>query len=110
MPKARTNQEWIQELGTSDDLQSAAIEDLRGILLRGASYTFQRNLGDLAHFNPDELSQLAEDCAQEALIAILKCLSDFRGESKFTTWAYKFAINISLTMARRERWKGVSLD
>ena len=37
-------------------------------------------------------------------------LSDFRGDSKFTTWAYKFAINIALTAARRERWRGVSLD
>jgi RNA polymerase sigma-70 factor (ECF subfamily) len=37
-------------------------------------------------------------------------LSDFRGDSKFTTWAYKFAINISMMAARRERWKGVSLD
>src|SRR4030095_14468650 len=37
-------------------------------------------------------------------------LSDFRGDSKFTTWAYKFAVNIALMTARRERWKGVSLD
>lgn len=37
-------------------------------------------------------------------------LSDFRGDSKFTTWAYKFAVNIALMAARRERWRGVSLD
>jgi RNA polymerase sigma-70 factor (ECF subfamily) len=53
---------------------------------------------------------LAEDCAQEALMAVLARLPDFRGDSKFTTWAYKFAVNIALTAARRERWRGVSLD
>ena len=80
------------------------------ILVRAAAYTFGRNLGDLEAFGPGQIEQLAEDCAQEALLAILNNLAKFRGESKFTTWAYKFAINISLTMARRERWKGVSLD
>jgi RNA polymerase sigma-70 factor (ECF subfamily) len=53
---------------------------------------------------------LAEDCAQDALNSVLFHLSDFRGESQFTTWAYKFGINTALSRARRERWKAVSLD
>jgi RNA polymerase sigma-70 factor (ECF subfamily) len=110
MSELRTNQEWRQALESTGELQNAAIEDLRVLLRRAAAYTFQRNLGDLSTHNPDQIQQLAEDCAQEALLAILKNLSGFRGESKFTTWAYKFAVNISLTMLRRERWKGVSLD
>jgi len=110
MSKPRTNEAWIEELKSPGDLQQAAIEDLRMILVRAAAYTFGRNLGDLEAFGPGQIEQLAEDCAQEALLAILNNLAKFRGESKFTTWAYKFAINISLTMARRERWKGVSLD
>ena len=110
MSKPRTNEAWIEELRSPGDLQQAAIEDLRMILVRAAAYTFGRNLGDLEAFGPGQIEQLAEDCAQEALLAILNNLAKFRGESKFTTWAYKFAINISLTMARRERWKGVSLD
>jgi RNA polymerase sigma-70 factor (ECF subfamily) len=56
------------------------------------------------------LDALAEDCAQEALSAIVQRLHDFRGESRFTTWAYAFAINVALTAARRERWASVSLD
>lgn len=71
--------------------------------MRAVLYLFNRNLG--------ELSALArEDCAQEALIAIMNHLSDFRGDSKFTTWVYKFAVNIALMAARQERWRGVSLD
>lgn len=110
MLRSRTNLEWLQELEANGELQNAAIVDLRILLLRAAFYTFNRNLGDLANFSQEEIQQMAEDCAQEALLSILKSISNFRGESKFTTWAYKFAINISLTMARRERWKGVSLD
>ena len=110
MPNARTNDEWLQDLNANGELQEAAIADLRNLLLRAALYFFSRNLGDFTGLNHDEILQRAEDCAQDALIALMNHLQDFRGDSKFTTWAYKFAINIALMTARRERWKGVSLD
>lgn len=90
--------------------QEAAIADLRDLLLRAALYFFSRNLNDFEKNSGEEISQRAEDAAQDALIAVMKHLPDFRGDSKFTTWAYKFAINIALMAARRERWKNVSLD
>jgi len=110
MSNTRTNEEWLDHLNASGTLQEAAIADLRDLLLRAALYFFNRNLGDFGGLNRDEILQRAEDCAQEALLAVLNHLSDFRGDSKFTTWAYKFAINIAMMTARRERWKGVSLD
>ncbi len=110
MSKARTNQDWLRDLNASGATQEAAIADLRDLLLRAALYFFSRNLNDFENNNGDEILQRAEDCAQDALIAVMKHLSDFRGDSKFTTWAYKFSINIALMAARRERWKGVSLD
>jgi RNA polymerase sigma-70 factor (ECF subfamily) len=58
----------------------------------------------------DQILQIAEDCAQDALIAVMNHLADFRGESKFTTWAYRFAINNALVTARREYWKGKSIE
>ena len=110
MPVHRSNQEWLLDLGSSGESQNAAIEDLRNALLRAALYTFQGQLGNLAQFSQLEIQQLAEDCTQEALVSILKHLPEFRGESKFLTWAYKFAVNLGLTAARREQWKGMSLD
>jgi RNA polymerase sigma-70 factor, ECF subfamily len=110
MAKTRNNQEWLQELTASGSVQDAAISDLRELLLRAALYFFSRNLGDFQGLGREEILQRAEDCAQDALIAVLDHLSDFRGDSKFTTWAYKFAINIAMVTARRERWKWVSLD
>ena len=110
MSNTRTNEEWLQDLNASGPTQEAAIADLRDLLLRAALYFFSRNLGDFQGLNRDEITQRAEDCAQDALIAVMDHLSDFRGDSKFSTWAYKFSINIALMAARRERWKGISLD
>src|SRR5574339_1303069 len=110
MSKPRTNQEWLHALNAGGSLQESAIVDLRDLLLRAALYFFSRNLNDFAGSSRDEILQQAEDCAQDALIAIMNHLSDFRGDSKFTTWAYKFAINIALMAARHERWRGMSLD
>src|SRR5512135_2933175 len=110
MTITRTNQAWMKELTAGGATQEAAINDLRQILLRAALYFFSRNLGDFGGLSRDEILQRAEDCAQDALIDIMKHLLEFRGDSKFSTWAYKFAINKALMTARRERWKGVSLD
>jgi RNA polymerase sigma-70 factor, ECF subfamily len=106
----RTNEEWLQDLNATGEMQEAALGDLRHLLFRAALYFFSRNLDDLNGMNREEILQCAEDCAQEALIAVMNHLSDFRGDSKFTTWVYKFAINMALMTARRERWKEVSLD
>ncbi len=110
MSESRTNQEWLDDLNAGGAAQEAAIADLRNVLLRAALFFFSRNPSDLAGLSHDEALQQAEDCAQDALLAVMRHLADFRGDSKFSTWAYKFAINIALTAARRERWKGVSLD
>lgn len=110
MANTRTNEEWLEELRASGAKQEAAIADLRNLLLRTVLFFFSHNLRDFERLARDEILQLAEDCAQDALIAVMNHLSDFRGDSKFTTWVYKFGVNIALMAARRERWRGVSLD
>ena len=110
MSNTRTNKEWLSDLRAEGETQEAAIADLRQLLLRTVLFFFSRNPGDFGGLAREDILQRAEDCAQEALIAILNHLADFRGDSKFTTWAYKFAINIALMTARRERWKNISLD
>src|SRR5215212_9555979 len=51
-----------------------------------------------------------EDFAQEALLRITGNLDSFRGESRFTTWAKKIAMNVALTELKRRRWRDVSLQ
>jgi RNA polymerase sigma-70 factor (ECF subfamily) len=110
MQAARTNQEWLQALSNLDDHQSEALTDLRDLLLRAALYTLVAHPEDLRAVHEQERMALAEDSAQDALQAVLARLQHFRGESLFTTWAYKFGVNITLTRLRKERWKLVSLD
>jgi RNA polymerase sigma-70 factor (ECF subfamily) len=110
MTSTRTNEEWLHDLNAGGALQESAISDLRDLLLRAVLFFFSRNPGDFDKLSRAETLQLAEDCAQDALIAVLNHLSDFRGDSKFTTWAYKFAINKALMTARRERRRGISVD
>ena len=108
--RPRSNAEWLVALEGAGDEQAAALTDLRKYLVRAALFTLTRALHYVGHLESSTLGQLAEDCAQEALSAILQRLHDFRGTSRFTTWAYAFAVNMALTAARRERWASVSLD
>ena len=77
MTSTRTNEEWLHDLRESGVEQENAIADLQDILLRAVLYFFNRNLGDLSGLSREETLQLAEDCAQEALIAVLNHLSGF---------------------------------
>lgn len=108
--KPRSNGEWLESLRASGEEQAAALGDLRAYLLRAARYALYRRGSRLAHRGPGDLDQMAEDCAQEALLAILPRLGEFRGDSRFTTWAYAFAVHAALVAARREAWKAVPLD
>jgi RNA polymerase sigma-70 factor (ECF subfamily) len=108
--KPRTNTEWINTLSGSGSDQAAALADLRTYLLRAALFTLHRHRGRLEHLGARQVEQLAEEAAQEALVSLLQHLKDFRGDSRFTTWAYTFAVNTALVAARRERWKHVPLD
>jgi RNA polymerase sigma-70 factor (ECF subfamily) len=97
----RTNEEWLADLqGPNQDL---ALSDLRVLLLRGLRAAIYTHIHD-------GLDTILEDFVQEALIKILKNLETFRGESRFTTWAQKIAINVAFTELRRRRWQNVSLQ
>lgn len=96
----RTNEEWLAALRGPE--QEEALADLRAFLVRGLRYALA-NRSDV-----DE--QLREDFAQDALLRILNALETFRGESRFTTWAQKIAVNVAFTELRRRRWQDTSLE
>ena len=98
--RERTNEQWLAELQGPDP--DAAIADLYDLLVRGLGAAFG-GYGDGVEAN-------FGDFAQEALIKITGDLDSFRGESRFTTWAQKIAMNVALTELKRRRWRDVSLQ
>ncbi len=51
----------------------------------------------------------AEDATQEILIKIITNLADFKGESRFTTWSYRVAVNHLLSV-KKYRAKELNVD
>jgi RNA polymerase sigma-70 factor (ECF subfamily) len=108
--RTRSNADWLRALKSSGIEQAEALVDLTGYLRRAARYSLQRHRAYVRNLAPPAIAQLAEDCAQDALVRILAHLDEFRGDSRFTTWAFAFAVNGALVAARRERWKRVPLE
>jgi RNA polymerase sigma-70 factor, ECF subfamily len=53
----------------------------------------------------EDLHDLALQAADDALVAVLAKLDDYRGASRFTTWAYKFALLEAGVRLRRRAWQ-----
>ncbi len=83
--------QWIRELSGAGPQREAAQARLHDLLLRIARSELRRRGSQLRITGP-ELDDLAYQAAADALLAIIVKLGQFRGESKFTTWAYKFVI------------------
>jgi RNA polymerase sigma-70 factor, ECF subfamily len=53
----------------------------------------------------------AEDLTQEAFLQVFRCVGSFRGDSAFSTWLYRVAVNTVLMKLRRRKAPPlVSLD
>ena len=63
----------------------------------------------MPHLRGGDGEDLAQQSADDALMAILAKLDDFRGESRFTTWAYKFALLEAAVKLRRRAWQGTEV-
>jgi RNA polymerase sigma-70 factor (ECF subfamily) len=83
--------EWLRTLGATGSRREQALARLHELLLRVARAELRRRGARLRIAGP-ELDDLAHQAAADALLAITGKLGQFRGESRFTTWAYKFVI------------------
>ncbi len=83
--------EWLRVLADTGPQREAGLARLHEMLLRIARGEVRRR-GPRLQLTGPELDDLAYQAAADALIAITGKLGQFRGESRFTTWAYKFVI------------------
>jgi RNA polymerase sigma-70 factor (ECF subfamily) len=97
---------WLVRLRAAGAEREAALAELHDLLLRASRFEIGRRRASLPHVRPGDLDDLAHQSADDALVAILAKLDDFRGASRFTTWAYKFALLEASVKVRRRAWQG----
>jgi len=100
--------EWPEALAGTGPRREEALARLHGLLLRIARGEVARR-GPRLQLSGPELDDLAYQAAADALIAIISKLRQFRGESRFTTWAYKFVIFEVSAKIGRHFWRHPSV-
>jgi RNA polymerase sigma-70 factor (ECF subfamily) len=100
--------EWLRVLADAGPGREAALARLHAMLLRIARGEARRR-GPRLRLTGPELDDLAYQAAADALIAITGKLGQFRGESRFTTWAYKFVIFEVSAKIGRHFWRHPSV-
>jgi RNA polymerase sigma-70 factor, ECF subfamily len=98
-------EDWHLDLRAEGSRREEAVGRLQGLLLRAARFEVFRRAGSLPQLSAVELDELAQDAADDAAVSILRRLDDFRGESSFRTWAYKFALLEAAVKVRRRAWR-----
>jgi RNA polymerase sigma-70 factor (ECF subfamily) len=96
----------VADLQAEGRSQEIALERLHALLLRAARFEVARRRPSLPHLRGDELDEIALEAADDATLSVLRRLDEFRGESRFTTWAYKFALLEAAVKLRKRAWQG----
>lgn len=96
---------WLEELRAEGHTRDEAVARLHDLLLRAARFEVARRRSALPHVDRRELEEIALQSADDALVAVLAKLGTFEGHSRFTTWAFKFALLEAAVAMRRRRWQ-----
>lgn len=102
----RESQAWINGLSRDSPERRTTVAELHALLLKAARFEVGRRRAVISHLRDNDHDDLAHQSADDALVAVLNKLGDFRGESRFTTWAYKFALLEAATKVRGRAWQG----
>jgi RNA polymerase sigma-70 factor, ECF subfamily len=96
---------WVEQLHRDHPLHEQAVASLHDLLRRAAQHELRRREGRPGSFAGPERDDVAHQCADDALMKILARIDDFRGLSRFTTWAYTFVIFEVSTKLARHAWR-----
>jgi RNA polymerase sigma-70 factor, ECF subfamily len=103
------SRQWLDQLRRDGAEHDEAVARLHALLLRAARFEVARRRPTLPHLRGNDLDDIALQAADDALMSVLARLDDFRGLSRFTTWAYKFALLEAAVKLRKRAWQGREL-
>ena len=82
---------------------------LHALLVSASRFELARRRRQVGAGGLGDLDDLAVKAADDALVAVLSKLDSYRGDSRFTTWAYKFVLLEAAVRLRRRPWHGREL-
>jgi RNA polymerase sigma-70 factor, ECF subfamily len=100
------SRDWLRALNGEGAARDEATASLHALLLRAARFEVARRRPALPHLRGNDLDDIANQAADDALVSVLRRLDDFRGASRFTTWVYKFALLEAAVKLRTRAWQG----
>jgi RNA polymerase sigma-70 factor (ECF subfamily) len=100
---------WLRDLRATGPAHDDAVARLHALLLRAARFEVARRRPMLPDLRGTEAEDVAVEAADDALLGVLRRLDDFRGLSRFTTWAYQFALLEAGVKLRKRAWQGREL-
>lgn len=101
----RPDDSWIADLTVDAPERHLALRRLHDILLRSTRSQVWRLRDLLPGAGAAELEDLAQQSADDALVAVMRQLTTFQGRARFTTWVYKFGVLHAGVAVRREAWR-----
>jgi RNA polymerase sigma-70 factor, ECF subfamily len=105
MGRHRESEQWVEQLRPGHPRREQTVTKLHEVLFRVASYELSRRRGQLRSISGPEFDDLAQQAADDALMNVLAKLDEFRGLSRFTTWAYKFVMFEVSAKVARHAWR-----
>lgn len=100
---------WIAGLRATGVEHDRALERLHDLLLRAAHTEARRRRHLYPEIDGVELDDICRQAAADAAVAVTAKLDGYRGASRFTTWAYAFAVLEVSVKLRRHAWRGGSV-
>lgn len=104
-PSVRDGEDWVELLSTPGPARDDALRQLHALLIRAARHQIGQMPASIRQLGGVRVDDIVNQAADEALVTLLGKLSTFEGRSRFTTWAYKFAIFHTAVEVRRTVWR-----